>query len=304
MAIPAVPTRLQQQTRAIPSTKRWPRRFARVASCSAMRCDSTMLASAGNECVLHPVGPVILHGGDDTGDAQYFHASGAVCNLPMLAQAAGSSGFMNAAPDGDGILRRAPLLIELDGRIYPSLALAATMAATGSRDLALRISNVNTASLIVDNHAVPVDGRANALLRYRGKKQTFPYVSAADVMSGRVPAGNAAGQDRVRRHDGPGNARGRGDAARHVVCRRRSPGDRRGQSAAAGLHQPIAIRDGLEGLVVLVLGIAVTCARGEYGHAVGSARQRHQHRGAVVFRRVGAVDDTAYSCRRCCPRSA
>ncbi len=103
--------------------------------------------------------------------APYFHATGVVCNLPMLAQAAGASGFMNAAPDADGILRRVPLLIELDGRVYPSLALAATMAATGSRDLVLRISNVNTASLIVDNRVVPVDGRANALLRYRGRSK-------------------------------------------------------------------------------------------------------------------------------------
>ena len=125
----------------------------------------------------------------------YFHATGVVCNLPILARAAGASGFMNAAPDADGILRRVPLLIELDGRVYPSLALAATMAATDSRDMVLRISNVNTASLIVDHHVVRVDGRANALVRYRGEKQTFPYVSAADVMSGRVPAGTL--QDKI-----------------------------------------------------------------------------------------------------------
>jgi adenylate cyclase len=42
---------------------------------------------------------------------------------------------------------------------------------------------------------VPVDGRANALVRYRGTKQTFPYVSAADVMIGRVPEG--ALRDRI-----------------------------------------------------------------------------------------------------------
>ena len=70
-----------------------------------------------------------------------------------------------------------------------SLALAATMMATGSRELVLRIANVNTASLIVDDRVVPVDGRANLLLRYRGKKRTFPYISAADVLSDRVPAG-------------------------------------------------------------------------------------------------------------------
>ena len=162
-------------------------RGGRVVLGYAMRFDED--ASGGRGCLLHPVSPAIVHESDDTGSASYFHATGAVCNLPMLAEAAGATGFMNAAPDGDGILRRVPLLMELDGRVYPSLALAATMAATSSRDLVLRISNVNTGSLSVGDYVVPVDGRANALLRYRGTKQTFPYVSAADVMNGRVPDG-------------------------------------------------------------------------------------------------------------------
>jgi HD-GYP domain-containing protein (c-di-GMP phosphodiesterase class II) len=168
-------------------------REGRVVLGHAMRFDND--PSAASTCVLHPVSPAVLHAGDDTGEASYFHATGVVCNLPLLSQAAGASGFMNAAPDADGILRRVPLLMELDGRVYPSLALAATMAATGSRDMVLRISNVNTGSLIINDHVVPIDGRANALVRYRGTKQTFPYVSAADVMSGRVPAGTL--QDKI-----------------------------------------------------------------------------------------------------------
>ena len=159
----------------------------RVVLGYAMRFDN--FPAEGSECVLHPVSPAVVHSTDETGDMPYFQATGVVCNLAMLARAAGASGFMNAAPDPDGILRRVPLLIELDGRVYPSLALAATMMATGSRDLVLRISNVNTASLIVDDRVVPVDGRANLSLRYRGKKQTFPYISAADILGGRVPAG-------------------------------------------------------------------------------------------------------------------
>ena len=39
-------------------------------------------------------------------------------------------GFLNAAPDPDGILRRVPLLMEFGGRVYPGLALAAVAAAT------------------------------------------------------------------------------------------------------------------------------------------------------------------------------
>jgi hypothetical protein len=122
-------------------------------------------------------------------DAPFFRATGAVCSLPVLAEGAGASGFLNAAPDSDGILRRVPLLLELDGRVYPGLALAAVMAATGARGAALRVSNVNASSLILDNRVVPLDGKSHLLLRYRGKKRTFPYVSAADVLDNQVPAG-------------------------------------------------------------------------------------------------------------------
>ena len=33
---------------------------------------------------------------------------------------------------------------------------------------------------------MPLDGKSNLLLRYRGRKRTFPYVSAADVLSGKT----------------------------------------------------------------------------------------------------------------------
>ena len=168
-------------------------RKGRVVLGHAMRFDGA--AFDPTACVLQPVAPAVLHSGDDAGDAPYFHATGVVCNLPLLGQAAGASGFMNAAPDADGILRRVPLLMELDGHVYPSLALAAMMAATGSRDLVLRVANINSGSLTIGDRVVPVDGRANALLRYRGKKQTFRYVSAADVMNGRVPPGTL--QDKI-----------------------------------------------------------------------------------------------------------
>lgn len=140
-------------------------------------------------CVMHPVGLAILRSRDvlEEPEAPFFKAAGAVCSLPSLAKAAGASGFLNAAPDADGILRRVPLVAELEGRIYPSLALAAVSRTLQVRDIALRVSNVNASELTLDNLAVPVDARSSLLLRYRGEKRTFPYLSAADVLAGRIP---------------------------------------------------------------------------------------------------------------------
>jgi CHASE2 domain-containing sensor protein len=94
---------------------------------------------------------------------------------------------MNAAPDSDGILRRAPVLMQFGGGIYPSLALTAVSQMTHANRAAMRVININTSSLILEGQVIPLDGKANLLLRYRGRKRTFPYISAADVLSGQVP---------------------------------------------------------------------------------------------------------------------
>src|SRR5262249_35267835 len=95
----------------------------------------------------------------------------------------------NAAPDGDGVLRRAPLLVEYGGRVYPALALSAVAAATRTQDMALRVSNVNASSLVFGSRSVPIDGKSNLLLRFRRRKKTFPYLAAASVLSGDIEDG-------------------------------------------------------------------------------------------------------------------
>jgi HD-GYP domain-containing protein (c-di-GMP phosphodiesterase class II) len=145
-------------------------------------------AMPASACVLHPLSVPIVQPPNEGNPSPLFRASGALCSLPVLARAAGASGFLNAASDGDGILRRAPLLIEFDSRVYPGLALAAVLAASSTRNLALRVANVNAAALTLDGNSVPLDGKGNLLLRYRGAKNRFRYVSAADVIEGRVRA--------------------------------------------------------------------------------------------------------------------
>lgn len=135
----------------------------------------------------HPLGLALVSRGDER-ERPFFRATGAVCNLETLTRAAAASGFLNAAPDADGRLRRVPLLVERDGRIYPSLALAAVNAVAGARDMTLQVANVNASMLSLDRRQVPLDGKSNLLLRYRGPKGTFPYFSAVDVLRRRLPA--------------------------------------------------------------------------------------------------------------------
>lgn len=176
------------------------------ALADALRAGRTVLGYAmtfdeggrgSTSCALHQLGlAVIRPPGELRADtvsidnaapdepSPFFQATGAICSLPALADAAGASGFLNASPDSDGVLRRVPLILELDGRAYPALALAAVLRLTGTRDAALRVLNVNRSSLQLADREIPLDGRANLLARYRGPRRAFPYVSAADVLNG------------------------------------------------------------------------------------------------------------------------
>jgi adenylate cyclase len=137
-------------------------------------------------CVQHALGLPIIRSPGVQADDPFFQATSAVCNISVLTAAAEASGFLNAAPDPDGILRRAPLLMQYADRVYPALSLAAVRELTDAQDLVLRIANVNTASLGLGGQDVPLDGKSNLLLRYRGAKRTFPYISAVDVLKGEV----------------------------------------------------------------------------------------------------------------------
>jgi HD-GYP domain-containing protein (c-di-GMP phosphodiesterase class II) len=146
-------------------------------------------------CVLHALRVVSVREPAGSDDTPLFQASPGICSLPGLASAARGSGFLNAAPDRDGILRRMPLVIAHDRTIYPSLGLATLIMFLGTRRIVLRTSGQGVESLALDDVVVPLDARGELLLHWSGGKRTFPYVSAADVLEDRIP--ETALRDRI-----------------------------------------------------------------------------------------------------------
>jgi len=56
---------------------------------------------------------------------------GIIANIPLLEQRAAGVGIVNTLPEVDGVNRRLPLVIAVDGRVYPSLAMEALRVAAG-----------------------------------------------------------------------------------------------------------------------------------------------------------------------------
>ena len=110
-------------------------------------------------------------------------------NIPVLQQAARSAGHFNPDPDRDGVTRRVPMLQQFRDGYYESLSLAVMRTLYGQPALQPGFPSGDMTQLEWLQAAdlrVPVDASATALIPYRGNRGSFPYLSAADVLKGRV----------------------------------------------------------------------------------------------------------------------
>ena len=152
-------------------------------------------ATPGDEQVarIGALPPPTFVKGTFTGKSVAFrHADGYGANLEALQSRALAGGHFNPQPDSDGVVRRVPMLIEHDGAYYGSLSLEIVRHALGSVEVKPRFERplfsgggyAGLEWLDVGRYAVPVDRHVQALVPYRGRKGSFPYVSATDVLHG------------------------------------------------------------------------------------------------------------------------
>jgi len=121
-------------------------------------------------------------------------AIGYGANLPELQANAVAAGHFNPDIDVDGIVRRVPLLYEFEGNYYESLSLAMSRQILGvdrlepllADDIAGNYATVEWFRL--GHIRIPVDEFAQAIVPYRGKQGSFPYVSATDVLNSQAAA--------------------------------------------------------------------------------------------------------------------
>jgi CHASE2 domain-containing sensor protein len=129
----------------------------------------------------------------DSGRLNLPVATDVLCNLPSLSRAARISGFVNAKADPDGVLRRVPLVMEYNKRLYPSLALACLIQTHKKAQVAWG-SNQDGPFLLWSGRRVPLDRSGSMLVRFRGGRKSFPFVSASDILADRVAPGSLQGK--------------------------------------------------------------------------------------------------------------
>ncbi len=111
-------------------------------------------------------------------------------NLPLLQDAAAGGGFFdNPLVGRDGVFRRVPLVQSYGGDLYGLLALETARAALGWPEIELEVATEGSDYQAVERvrmgeRTLPVDERGAVLVPYRGPQNSFPYVSAKDVLDG------------------------------------------------------------------------------------------------------------------------
>jgi adenylate cyclase len=115
-------------------------------------------------------------------------------SLPRLMDKALSAGFFSTLPDRDGVIRRSPLVLRNGNSLYTSLSLELARLYLKAPFIKLqtnrcRGSQTCLESIQVGDHLIRTDERGSTLVPYKGRRESFTYVSATKVLHGEVPKG-------------------------------------------------------------------------------------------------------------------
>ncbi len=147
--------------------------------------------------------PVLMPDALQGKPAPFTRWTGYGSNLEVLATAAPMAGFFNSITDRDGVVRAIPLVAEFRGQYYESLSLAIFRTLVGMPQVepGFASDSLSTGSNPLERIVlrqgnsrldIPVDERVAVLVPFRGQGGanggSFKYVSASDLLAGRLPA--------------------------------------------------------------------------------------------------------------------
>lgn len=135
--------------------------------------------------------------GADSPRLNLLNAKGVTLPVPAL-RAMTSQGFINVLPDADGLIRSAPLLLQINNgdnsHVYASLSVRVLMQALGTKTMVLKSGTDGLESIRLGRTVIPVSSQGFFRVPFRGGMRTYPYISVVDIMEDRVPPEALAGR--------------------------------------------------------------------------------------------------------------
>lgn len=107
-------------------------------------------------------------------------------NLPVLEAAAHGRGIFSIIPEGDGTIRRIPLVATANGIVMPSLALEMLRVVSGSGAIVIKADNAGVQSVGVQGLEIPTDGKGRIWIHFAPPGMST-YVSALELLEENAP---------------------------------------------------------------------------------------------------------------------
>ncbi|HXW49013.1 MAG TPA: adenylate/guanylate cyclase domain-containing protein, partial [Xanthobacteraceae bacterium] len=118
---------------------------------------------------------------------------GLLRNVPAIEQAAAGRGLFSINPEPDGIIRRVPIIMKAQGSLVPSLTMEMLRVVSGSSAILVRVDDAGVQAVAVPGLEVPTDRNGQFWVHFN-KHDPARYVSAKDVLQGKVPADRINGR--------------------------------------------------------------------------------------------------------------
>jgi adenylate cyclase len=164
---------------------------------NAMRQSRVVLGESGGPEVQAsldkslPVTGIALRGEDP--QPFMFQFRGLLRNVPAIEHAAAGRGLFTIRPERDGIIRRVPMIMHAQGTIMPSLSFEMLRVASGSDTILIWADKAGISKLVLRGFEIPTD-RNGQLWMHFAERDPSIYVSAIDLLEGRVPQDRIAGK--------------------------------------------------------------------------------------------------------------
>ncbi|TXH71467.1 MAG: adenylate/guanylate cyclase domain-containing protein [Thiothrix sp.] len=119
---------------------------------------------------------------------------GYTANLSKLTEAASLSGFLNIFPDDDGVIRSAPLVMEFNQQLYPSLALQAVRQYLDEANQSINLLTAKVGEFEVITQlefagkVIRTDASGQITIPFLGQSGQFKFISATDILQQPVSA--------------------------------------------------------------------------------------------------------------------
>ncbi len=153
---------------------------------------TSVRTEAGNRAEKRQMAPAphALIGPDPTPYLMQF--PDIVQNLPVLEATASGRGMFATRPDGDGVYRRVPLVMTVQEEIRLGLAPELLRVATGGAPFVVRSNEAGVEGIVIARQLVAT-ARDGTVWPYLTPSDQSRYVSATDLLNGRLPEGRLAG---------------------------------------------------------------------------------------------------------------